>query len=128
MIYSVDIVKCCQNTVIPQIQNAILAGQDIILLGERGQAKSRIIRNLLDLLDDEIPYVQGSDINDDPFHPITSFAKNLINEKGDDTPIKWLEKEKRYSEKLATPDVSVSDLIGKLIQSKLRREDTYLTS
>lgn len=115
-----------QNTVIPQIQNAILAGQDIILLGERGQAKSRIIRNLLDLLDDEIPYVQGSDINDDPFHPITSFAKNLINEKGDDTPIKWLEKEKRYSEKLATPDVSVSDLIGEIDPIKIA-EGRYLS-
>ena len=99
-----------QNTVIPQIQNAILAGQDIILLGERGQAKSRIIRNLLDLLDDKIPCVQGSEINDDPLNPITSFAKDLIKEKGDETPITWLEKEKRYSEKLATPDVSVSDL------------------
>ena len=115
-----------QNTVIPQIQNAILAGQDIILLGERGQAKSRIIRNLLDLLDDEIPYVQGSEINDDPLNPITSFAKEIIEEKGDSTPIEWLNKEKRYSEKLATPDVSVSDLIGEIDPIKIA-EGRYLS-
>ena len=115
-----------QNTVIPQIQNAILAGQDIILLGERGQAKSRIIRNLLDLLDDKIPCVQGSEINDDPLNPITSFAKDLIKEKGDETPITWLEKEKRYSEKLATPDVSVSDLIGEIDPIKIA-EGRYLS-
>tara|TARA_A100001037_G_C15098617_1_gene612804 strand:+ start:125 stop:1522 length:1398 start_codon:yes stop_codon:yes gene_type:complete len=115
-----------QNTVIPQIQNAILAGQDIILLGERGQAKSRIIRNLLDLLDDEIPYVQGSEINDDPLNPITSYAKEIIEEKGDSTPIEWLNKEKRYSEKLATPDVSVSDLIGEIDPIKIA-EGRYLS-
>lgn len=101
-----------EETVIPQIQNAILAGQDMIFLGERGQAKTRIIRSLTSLLDPEIPCVAGSEINDDPFHPISQYAKDLIAAHGDETPINWIGREERYGEKLATPDVTTPELIG----------------
>jgi magnesium chelatase subunit I len=101
-----------EDTVIPQIQNALLAGQDIILLGERGQAKSRIIRSLVDLLDPEIPIVKGSEVNDDPLAPISRYAIDLIAAEGDDTPVEWVGREHRYGEKLATPDISIADLIG----------------
>ena len=100
------------KTVIPQIQNAILARHDLILLGLRGQAKTRILRMLVQFLDEEVPVVEGSEVNDDPFKPISKFARNLIAEKGDDTPIGWLPREERYGEKLATPDTTVADLIG----------------
>lgn len=103
-----------EKTVIPQIQNAILARHDVILLGLRGQAKTRMLRMLVTLLDEYIPMVEGSEINDDPFHPISKYSKNLISEHGDSTPITWLVREKRYGEKLATPDTTVSDLIGDL--------------
>ncbi len=103
-----------EKTVIPQIQNAILARHDLILLGLRGQAKTRMLRMLVTFLDDFIPIVKGSEINDDPLNPISIYSKNLIAEHGDDTPIEWLPKEKRYGEKLATPDTTVSDLIGDL--------------
>ena len=101
-----------EDTVIPQVENAILAGQDIILLGERGQAKSRMIRALVELLDDEIPIVRGSEVNDDPLAPISRYAIELIEEEGDDTPIEWVGRDRRYGEKLATPDISIADLVG----------------
>lgn len=100
------------KTVIPQIQNSILSRHDLILLGLRGQGKTRILRMLTHLLDDEIPIVEGSEINDDPLNPISKFAKQRIAELGDETPIAWLARENRYGEKLATPDTTVSDLIG----------------
>jgi magnesium chelatase subunit I len=101
-----------ERTVIPQIQNAILARHDLILLGLRGQAKSRIVRQLVNLLDDNLPVVAGSELNDDPFNPVSRFARRTVAEMGDDTPIAWLPREKRYGEKLATPDTSIADLIG----------------
>ncbi len=101
-----------EDTVVPQIENAILAGQDIILLGERGQAKSRLIRAMTGLLDDAVPAVAGSEINDDPFHPVSRYAVELIAEEGDATPIEWIGPDRRYGEKLATPDISIADLIG----------------
>jgi len=101
-----------ESSVIPQLQTAILSRHNIILLGLRGQAKTRIARLMLNLLDDYIPVVAGSEINDDPLNPLSRFAKDLIAEKGDDTPISWLPRDERYTEKLATPDVSVADLIG----------------
>lgn len=101
-----------ESTVIPQIKRAILSQHNILLLGLRGQAKTRISRSLIDLLDDYIPVVKGCPINDDPLNPIGRFAKDLILDKGDETPIEWLSKSNRYVEKLATPDVSISDLIG----------------
>ncbi|MEX0648710.1 MAG: sigma 54-interacting transcriptional regulator [Balneolaceae bacterium] len=103
-----------EKTVIPQIQNAILARHDIILLGLRGQAKTRILRMLVQFLDEEIPIVEGSEINDDPLHPVSKFARKQIEEHGDDTPISWLHRDFRYGEKLATPDTTVADLIGDL--------------
>ncbi len=100
------------KTVIPQIQNSILSKHDLILLGLRGQGKTRILRMLTHLLDEEIPIVEGSEVNDDPLNPISKFAKQKIAELGDETPIAWLAREHRYGEKLATPDTTVSDLIG----------------
>ena len=115
-----------EETVIPQIQNAILAGQDMIFLGERGQAKTRIIRSLTSLLDPEIPCVAGSEINDDPFHPISQYAKDLIAAHGDETPINWIGREERYGEKLATPDVTTPELIGEVDPIKVA-EGRYLS-
>ena len=103
-----------EETVLPQLQNAILSGQDIIFLGERGQAKSRIIRSLVNLLDDEIPVVVGSEVNDDPFNPISRYAQDLIAKEGDNTPIEWVGRDRRYGEKLATPDITIADLIGEV--------------
>jgi magnesium chelatase subunit I len=100
------------ETVVPQIVNALLSRHNFILLGLRGQAKSRILRSLATLLDDAIPVVAGSEINDNPFAPISKFARLLIAEAGDDTPIAWLERDSRYIEKLATPDVTIADVIG----------------
>ncbi|HOJ60298.1 MAG TPA: magnesium chelatase [bacterium] len=100
------------HTVIPQIINAILSRHDMIFLGLRGQAKSRIIRQLPSLLDEYIPIVAGSEINDDPYHPISKYARDLIAQRGDETPIDWISAEERYKEKLATPDVTIADLIG----------------
>ena len=105
-------VKGYEDTVIPQFESALLAQHNILLLGLRGQAKTRMARNIINLLDEYMPIVKGSPINDDPLMPISTFAKNLINEKGKDTPIEWVHRSERYSEKLATPDVSVADLIG----------------
>ncbi|MDC0035413.1 AAA family ATPase [Chloroflexi bacterium] len=114
------------DSVIPQIQNAILAGQDIILLGERGQAKSRIIRLLVDLLDEHIPFVKGSEINDDPLDPISQYGIEILATDKKNTKIDWLSKKDRYSEKLATPDVSVADLIGEIDPIKVA-EGRYLS-
>lgn len=100
------------ETVIPELQNAILSRHNILLLGLRGQAKTKIARLLVNLLDEYIPYVTGSEIFDDPLNPISWFAKNEIATKGDDTPISWQHRSDRYTEKLATPDVTVADLIG----------------
>ena len=110
-----------EDTVIPQIINALLARHNIILLGLRGQAKSRILRELTSLLDDEIPIIAGSEINDDPFRPISAYGKRLIAEKGDDTPIAWIPPDARYVEKLATPDVTIADIIGDVDPIKAAR-------
>jgi magnesium chelatase subunit I len=99
-------------TVIPQIENAVLARHDFILLGLRGQAKSRILRGLADLLDPWIPVVAGSEIHDDPLRPVSRFARRAAEEKGDDLPVEWIPAAQRYQEKLATPDVTVADLVG----------------
>jgi magnesium chelatase subunit I len=101
-----------EETVLKQITHAILSKHDILLLGLRGQGKTRILRRLSDFLDERIPVVAGSEINDDPFSPISQFAKQLIEEQGEDTPVIWVGRESRYGEKLATPDVSMADLIG----------------
>jgi len=101
-----------EHTVIPELERAILSRHNINFLGLRGQAKTRLARLLIRLLDEYIPYVKGSEINDDPFHPISRFAQELIAEKGDETPVAWLHRSDRFAEKLATPDVTVADLIG----------------
>jgi magnesium chelatase subunit I len=101
-----------EDTVIPELERAILSRHNINLLGLRGQAKTRIARQLTDLLDEYIPVIEGSELNDDPLNPISTFSKNLITEKEDKTPIAWLHRSERYVEKLATPDVSMADLIG----------------
>ncbi|WP_040278110.1 sigma 54-interacting transcriptional regulator [Psychroserpens damuponensis] len=101
-----------ENTVIPELERAILSRHNINLLGLRGQAKTRLARLMLNLLDDYIPVVDGSEINDDPLNPISRFAMELITQKGDETPITWLHRHDRFAEKLATPDVTVADLIG----------------
>ncbi|GEC77223.1 hypothetical protein [Flavobacterium aquatile] len=101
-----------ENTVIPELERAILSRHNINLLGLRGQAKTRLARKMIELLDEYMPIVDGSEINDDPLNPISRFAKDLIAEKGDATPIKWIHRNERFSEKLATPDVTVADLIG----------------
>ena len=101
-----------ENSVIPELERAILSRHNINLLGLRGQAKTRLARLMVNLLDEYIPFVAGSEINDDPMHPISRFAQDLIAEKGDQTPIAWLHRSDRFAEKLATPDVTVADLIG----------------
>ena len=101
-----------ENTVIPELERAILSRHNINLLGLRGQAKTRLARLMLNLLDEYIPFVSGSEINDDPLQPISRFAVELIKEQGDNTPISWLHRSDRFAEKLATPDVTVADIIG----------------
>ena len=101
-----------ENTVIPELERAILSKHNINLLGLRGQAKTRLARMMVKLLDEKVPVVEGSEINDDPMNPISRFAKELIAEKGDATPITWLHRNDRFAEKLATPDVTVADIIG----------------
>lgn len=101
-----------EKTVLPQIQHALLSKHDMILLGLRGQAKTRILRMMVNFLDEYIPIVKGSEINDDPYNPLSKYARDLIAEKGDETPIEWLHRSHRYGEKLATPDTAVADLIG----------------
>ena len=102
------------ETVIPAIENALLAGQDIVFLGERGQAKTRLARLLVNLLDERLPVVRGGELNDDPFAPISAAARALVAEGGDETPIDWLPRDRRYAEKLATPDITIADLIGEV--------------
>lgn len=101
-----------ENTVIPDLERALLSGHSINLLGLRGQAKTRLARKMIDLLDEWIPIVEGSEVNDDPLQPISRFSKELIAEKGEETPVDWLHRTDRFFEKLATPDVTVADLIG----------------
>jgi magnesium chelatase subunit I len=114
------------NTVMPQLENALLAGHDVIFLGERGQAKTRMIRSLTGLLDEWMPIVAGSEINDDPFHPVSRHARDLIADLGDDTPVEWVHRDHRYGEKLATPDTSIADLIGEVDPIKVA-EGRYLS-
>ena len=113
------------DSVLPEIENGILAGHHMVFLGERGQAKSRIIRALALLLDERVPAVKGCEINDDPFAPICQRCRRLEHEKGDQTEIVWIGREHRYAEKLATPDVSVADLIGEIDPIKVA-EGRYL--
>lgn len=115
-----------EDTVLPQLENALLAGHDIILLGERGQAKTRIIRSLVTLLDEWLPIVAGSEINDDPYNPVSAAAKALVAELGEATPIAWRHRSERYGEKLATPDTSIADLIGEVDPIKVA-EGRYLS-
>jgi magnesium chelatase subunit I len=103
-----------EDTVLPQLENALLAGHDMIFLGERGQAKTRIIRSLTGLLDEWLPCVAGSEILDDPYRPVSRQARDLKVERGDDTPIEWVHRDYRFGEKLATPDTSIADLIGEV--------------
>ena len=114
------------NTVVPQIENALLAGHDMIMLGERGQAKTRMIRGLVGLLDEWLPILAGSEINDDPYAPVSAPARALVQEQGDDAPIEWVHRDDRYGEKLATPDTSIADLIGEVDPIKVA-EGRYLS-
>ena len=103
-----------EETVLPQVENAILAGQDIIFLGERGLAKSRLIRSLVNLLDESVPIIAGCEINDNPLNPVCKSCRDKIADVGDETALEWISRERRYSEKLATPDISIADLIGEI--------------
>ena len=115
-----------EQTVVPQLQNAILSGQDIILLGERGQAKSRIIRSLTSLFDEWTPVIDGVELPENPFEPISPQGRALVNELGNRTPIRWMHREERYGEKLATPDITIADLIGEVDPIKVA-EGLYLS-
>src|SRR2546423_14318532 len=115
-----------EESVLPQIENAVISGQDIIFLGERGQAKTRIARSLINLLDDEVPIVAGSEINDNPFGPISRYAVERVDTEGDDTEITWVARDRRYGEKLATPDTTIADLIGEVDPIKVA-EGRYLS-
>jgi magnesium chelatase subunit I len=114
------------ETVLPQLENALLAGHDVIFLGERGQAKTRMIRGLVGLLDEWLPIVAGSEINDDPYAPVSAHARALVEQEGDDTPIAWVHRDTRFGEKLATPDTSIADLIGEVDPIKVA-EGRYLS-
>ena len=115
-----------EETVLPQLENALLASHDVIFLGERGQAKTRMIRSLIGLLDEWVPIVAGSEINDDPYEPISHHARVLVAERGDEAPIEWVHRERRFGEKLATPDTSIADLIGEVDPIKVA-EGRYLS-
>src|SRR6266516_365765 len=121
----IDGVVGFDDTVLPQLENALLAAHDVIFLGERGQAKTRIIRSLVELLDEWTHTIAGSEINDDPYAPISQHARLLHAERGEDTPIEWVHRERRFGEKLATPDTSVADLIGEVDPIKVA-EGRYL--
>ncbi|HZL28406.1 MAG TPA: sigma 54-interacting transcriptional regulator [Acidobacteriaceae bacterium] len=116
------------DTVVPQVVNALLSRHNFILLGLRGQAKSRLLRALTTLLDPQVPYVAGSELRDNPYAPLSKFSRDLIAEKGDDTPIAWMDPQSRYVEKLATPDVTVADLIGDVDPIKAARSGHQLGS
>ena len=115
-----------EDTVLPQLETALLAGHDVIFLGERGQAKTRLIRSMTGLLDEWMPIVVGSEINDDPYRPVSRHARVLVAELGDDTPLGWVHRDDRYGEKLATPDTSIADLIGEIDPIKVA-EGRYLS-
>ena len=115
-----------QDTVIPQLENAILSGQDVILLGERGQAKSRIIRSLTSLLDEWTPVLADVEIPENPYAPISAQGKKMLLEQGEEAPIKWIHRDTRYGEKLATPDITIADLIGEVDPIKIA-EGRYLS-
>ena len=115
-----------EQTVLPQIENAILSGHDMIYLGERGQGKTRLIRALVRLLDDSIPIVRGSEVNDSPFAPISHYARQALAEHGEDTELDWVSRERRYAEKLATPDTTAAELIGEIDPIKVA-EGRYLS-
>ena len=115
-----------ENTVAPQLENALLAGHDIVFLGERGQAKTRMIRSCIGLLDEYMPIVAGSEINDDPYHPVSKYAKDIVAAEGDKTRISWVHRSQRFAEKLATPDTSIADLIGEVDPIKVA-EGRYLS-
>ena len=115
-----------EETVMPQLENALLAGHDIVFLGERGQAKTRMIRSLIFLLDEWMPIVAGSEINDDPYAPVSRQSRELVAQQGDATPISWVHRSMRYGEKLATPDTSIADLIGEVDPIKVA-EGRYLS-
>ncbi len=115
-----------EDTVLPQLEHAVLAGHDTVFLGERGQAKTRMIRALTGLLDEWMPIIAGSEINDDPYNPISRHARDAVAELGDDTPISWVHRDARFGEKLATPDTSIADLIGEVDPIKVA-EGRYLS-
>lgn len=115
-----------EKSVLPQLQHALLSKHDIILLGLRGQAKTRILRMLVNFLDEYMPIVDGSEINDDPLNPVSKQARELISEQGDETPVEWIHRSKRYGEKLATPDTTVADLIGDIDPIKAAKEKLAL--
>src|SRR4249920_3583866 len=115
-----------EDTVLPQLENALLAGHDVIFLGERGQAKTRMIRSLTNLLDEWMPIVAGSEINDDPYAPVSHHARLLVAERSAETPIEWVHRDRRFGEKLATPDTSIADLIGEVDPIKVA-EGRYLS-
>jgi magnesium chelatase subunit I len=115
-----------EQTVMPQLENALLAGHDVVFLGERGQAKTRMIRSLTRLLDEWMPVVKGSEIHDDPYHPVSRYARDLVQEMGEDTEIDWIHRDERFGEKLATPDTSIADLIGEVDPIKVA-EGRYLS-
>jgi magnesium chelatase subunit I len=115
-----------EESVIPQLETAIIAGHDIIFIGERGQAKTRLIRAITSLLDEEIPVIKGSEINDNPYAPVSKKCRDLVRELGDNAEITWVRRDERYGEKLATPDTSIADLIGEVDPIKVA-EGRYLS-
>jgi len=122
----VEGVQGYEDTVLPQLENALLAGHDVIFLGERGQAKTRMIRSLTGLLDEWLPAVAGSEIQDDPYAPVSRHARDLVAAEGDATPIAWVHRDARFGEKLATPDTAIADLIGEVDPIKVA-EGRYLS-
>ena len=114
------------DTVIPGIENAILAGHDLVFLGERGQAKTRMARLLIGLLDEWLPILRGGELNDDPLDPVSAAGRGIVEQQGDDAPIDWLPRDRRYAEKLATPDITIADLIGEVDPIKIA-EGRYLS-